>query len=228
MKKFAAICDTSTIFNYPPIISTLAALGLNDRFKTIDLEGELKLFSSSLENYQNKDDIVSLLKKDNVTFDCIYCGNLNKASDIKIVSDFITNFRNDNTSVVINPVLEDDITSNIDEVRGIISKATVITPSFDLAKKILNLKEDEEVTFEAFKTWLRELSKMGPKVIIMTDVLDPNHNGEKFDIAYDGETSAYYIIPSCYKKDAKFNFVDVLTDLIIKDTDLSAVMNQYL
>lgn len=228
MKKFAAICDTSKIFNYPPIISILAALGLNDnKFKTASLDQSLQLFSSRCEDYQDKEDVVKLLKKDNVTFECIYVGNLNTDKDIDTVNKFIDNFTSDKSSIVLNPVLEKDFTSHIDEMKKLISRSRVITPSYENAKALLGLNVENNPSFEELKVWMRDLSKMGPEVVMITDVPSSYHNNETFVAAYDRITQAYWIIPSCYKKDAPFNFVDVLTDLIVNESELSSVMNQY-
>ena len=225
MKKFAAICDTSKIFNYPPIISILAALGLNDNgFKTIPLKGNLQLFSGSCQSYIGSDDVIGTMKKDSVKFDSIYIGNLSTLEDVETVINFINDFKNEGATVVINPVLEDDVNSNIDKMKELVSYAQVITPSYKVTEDFLN-QNNTKVTYEELKNFVTRLSDIGPKVTFITDIPDPNHPDDTFVLAYDKEISAYWTIPNCYKKDAKFTFIDVLTELIIKDTDLSTVMN---
>ena len=228
MKKFAAICDTAKIFNYPPIISILAALGLNDNgFKTIPLKGNLQLFSGSCQSYIGSDDVFGAMKKDSVKFDSIYIGNLSTVEDVETVINFIKDFKNENATVVVNPVLEEDINSNIDKMRELVSYAQVITPSYKVAEHFLD-KNDTKVTFEELKEFVKKLSEIGNKITFITDIPDPNHPDDTFVLAYDKGISAYWTIPNCYKKDAKFTFIDVLTELIIKDTDLSTVMNELL
>ena len=124
MKKFAAICDTSRIFNYPPIISILAALGLNENnFKTIPIKGSLQLFCSSCDSYMGKDDIIGLLEKDNVKFDSIYLGNLSTIDDMNTVISFLDKFTTESTKIVVNPVMEDKSEEFVSALKILIKRA---------------------------------------------------------------------------------------------------------
>ena len=228
MKKFAAICDTSMIFNYPPIISILAALGLNNNgFKTIPLKGNLQLFSGSCQSYVGSKDLIGEMRKDGVKFDSIYIGNLSTMEDVDTVISFINEFKNDDATVVVNPIVEEDAYSHLEKMRELITLAQVITPSYSVTSKFLQ-HNNSKVTYGDLKTFVKSLSDIGPKVTFITDIPDPNHTEETFVLAYDKNISAYWTIPNCYKKDAKFTFVDVLTELIIKECDLSEVMNSFL
>ena len=80
--------------------------------------------------------IIAQWKKLNVQFDAIYTGYLGSPKQIQIVSDFINDFRHEDSLIVADPVLGDNgrLYTNFDmemvkEMRHLIKKADVVTPN---------------------------------------------------------------------------------------------------
>lgn len=80
--------------------------------------------------------IISEWKKLEVQFDAFYTGYLGSPRQIRIVSDFIDDFRQPEGLVVVDPVLGDNghLYTNFDdsmigEMKHLITKADVITPN---------------------------------------------------------------------------------------------------
>ncbi len=141
IKKVAAIHDLSGFGrgSLTAIIPTLSAMGVQvcplptavlsnhtgfDSFSYVDL-------TDSMADY------ISEWKKLNLKFDCIYSGYLGSYDQVEIVGNFIDEFRNDNTLVVVDPVMADDGTlystfdfDFVEYMNGLVCKADIITPNF--------------------------------------------------------------------------------------------------
>ncbi len=140
MKKVAVINDLSgfgkcSLTVALPIIS---ALGLEccpvptavlsnqtgyDEFYSVD-------FTDHLPSY------INVWKKQNIKFDAILIGYLASEKQVEIILDFIEDFKNDDTIVVVDPIMADDgvmyHTYNdelCDEVKKLTQKADIITPN---------------------------------------------------------------------------------------------------
>lgn len=139
----------------------------------------------------------------NLEFDSIYSGFLGSNRQIEIVEDFIDKFKKQDTLVVVDPVLADNgelySTMNdemVKNMRQLIKKAQIITPNFTEMALLLNKEYNRNISTEELKLWLKELSDMGPEVVIGTSM--PEDKDEKFTsvIAYDKRHDKYWKV-SC-------------------------------
>ena len=108
-------------------------------------------------------------KKLNVQFDAIYTGYLGSPKQIQIVSDFINDFRHEDSLIVADPVLGDNgrLYTNFDmemvkEMRHLIKKADVVTPNMTELFYLLDKPYKADNTDEELKEYLRLLSDKGP------------------------------------------------------------------
>lgn len=139
----------------------------------------------------------------NLEFDSIYSGFLGSSRQIEIVEDFIDKFKKQDTLVVVDPVLADNgkLYSTMDNemvenMKKLIRKAQIITPNFTEMAFLLDKEYDRNISAEELKLWLKELSDMGPEVVIGTSM--PEDKDEKFTsvIAYDKRHDKYWKV-SC-------------------------------
>ncbi len=92
---------------------------------------------------------------------------------------------------VIDPVLGDNGTLDptmtpemVEAMRGLIHKADIITPNFTEAAFLLGEKPRESLDAEGLKNWLRRLSALGPRVVVMTSA-PCSHKGNVAVLAYE-------------------------------------------
>lgn len=139
----------------------------------------------------------------NLEFDSIYSGFLGSSRQIEIVEDFIDKFKKQDTLVVVDPVLADNgklySTMNnemVENMKKLIRKAQIITPNFTEMAFLLDKEYDRNISTDELKLWLKELSDMGPEVVIGTSM--PEDKDEKFTsvIAYDKRHDKYWKV-SC-------------------------------
>ncbi|WP_186430592.1 pyridoxamine kinase [Clostridium sp. BSD9I1] len=139
----------------------------------------------------------------NLEFDSIYSGFLGSNRQIEIVEGFIDKFKKQDTLVVVDPVLADNgelySTMNdemVKNMRQLIKKAQIITPNFTEMALLLDKEYNRNISTEELKLWLKELSDMGPEVVIGTSM--PEDKDEKFTsvIAYDKRHDKYWKV-SC-------------------------------
>lgn len=150
-------------------------------------------------------DYIDGWKKIGVEFDCIYSGFLGSERQIQIVSDFIDDFGTKDNMVVVDPVLGDNgelystmTHVHVEEMRKLIGKADIITPNFTEVGLLLDEPYKEAVTDEQIKIWLKELSMMGPKVVVATSVPDQGEGKDSNVIAYDRDRDTYWKVQCRY------------------------------
>ena len=211
IKKVAAIHDLSGYgrASLTAIIPTLSTMGVQvcplptailsnhtggfDKFSYVDLTDTM-------------DDFIAQWKDIGIDFDCIYSGFLGSSKQIDIVSNFIKDFRRENTLVVVDPVMGDNggFYASFDwdfvpYMKKLISKADVITPNFTEAAFLNGLKESpKKVSRDVLKTWLKNLSDMGPKIVVITSVPDENDDSKTDVVAYDKTSDAYWKLSCKY------------------------------
>ena len=152
------------------------------------------------------EDYIDAWKKNNLSFDCIYSGFLGSIRQIGIVSDFIDYFGNEENLVVVDPVMGDNGTlyssfndDFIPQMRSLIKKADLITPNYTEAAFLLGKESrPEEFTDETAKKWLRELSDMGPAIVVITSAPDIGNSENTNVIAYDRENDMYWKVGCRY------------------------------
>lgn len=131
----------------------------------LDLTDEMPLFHKHWKNL-------------NLKFDSIYSGFLGSKKQIKIVSEFIENFKDDNTIVLVDPAMADNgkmyPTFDMDfskEMTKLCKKADIIIPNITEALFMLGREYIcGPYTKEYIEEILKSLSDMGPKQIVLTGV----------------------------------------------------------
>ncbi len=149
--------------------------------------------------------IIAQWKKLNVQFDAIYTGYLGSPKQIQIVSDFINDFRHEDSLIVADPVLGDNgrLYTNFDmemvkEMRHLIKKADVVTPNMTELFYLLDKPYKADNTDEELKEYLRLLSDKGPQVVIITSVpvYDEPHKTSVY--AYNRQGNRYWKVTCPY------------------------------
>lgn len=149
--------------------------------------------------------IIAEWKRLEVQFDAIYTGYLGSPKQIRIVSDFINDFRQKDSLVVIDPVLGDNgkLYTGFDEkmiveMQHLITKADVITPNLTELFYLLGKPFKEENSDEELKSYLRELSDKGPEVVIITSVPVQKDSHKTSVYAYNRQGSRYWKVTCPY------------------------------
>ncbi|WP_251859745.1 pyridoxamine kinase [Clostridium sp. Marseille-Q2269] len=132
-------------------------------------------------------------------FDCIYSGYLGSVDQINIISDFIKYFKNEDTLVVIDPVMGDncELYSAIDynmvhKMREFIKLAHVISPNYTEACYLLDMDcSHYKVSEKEVKEMLVSLSHMGPENVIITSV--PLYDNIIATASYNKTKKEFYI-----------------------------------
>lgn len=121
--------------------------------------------------------IINEWRKLGVQFDGFYTGYLGSPKQVNIVKDFIRDFRQENSLVVVDPVMGDNghlyasfDESLIGEMQDLIKDAHVITPNLTELFYLLGEPYKEQNTEKELKRYLLELSDQGPEIVIITSV----------------------------------------------------------
>lgn len=204
MKKVAAIHDISCYGRaaLATIIPILSAMGnqvcpLPTAVLSTHTDGFGKPAIRGLSDFIY--DTKNHWKRLKLDFQCIYSGYLANPSQVEFVEDFIKDFKEEETLVVIDPVMGDNgklyngmDEKMIEEMRGLIKNADIITPNITEATFLLGKKYKENLNKEEIKDYLIGLSKLGPKVSIITSV--PSIKGGDYidTVLYDREENMFY------------------------------------
>lgn len=129
-----------------------------------------------------------------LAFDSIYTGYLGSFEQLEIVSKFFDDFRNENSLILVDPVMADNgvlyqsFPSTFPEgMKKLCAKADVIVPN--ITEAVLMLKEEYKegpYTEEYIEGLLKKLADLGPKQVVLTGVY---FDDKKLGAAtYDKET----------------------------------------
>ena len=209
VKKIAAVHDLSGMgrVSLTVVIPILSTMGFQVcPLPTAVLSNHTQYPSFSfLDLTDEMPRIIAEWKKLGVQFDAIYTGYLGSPRQVHIVSDFIDDFRQPDSLVMIDPVLGDNgklyANFNMDmvkEMQHLIEKADVITPNMTELFYLLDLPYKESLTDDELKAYLRQLSDKGPEIVIITSVPvagDPNKTSV---YAYNREGDKYWKITCSY------------------------------
>ncbi len=147
------------------------------------------------------DDITGIAehwKKEKITFDAIYTGYLGSFKQLKLVSDFFDEFKEENTLIFVDPVMGDfgrlytGFTQEFaSEMAKLCSKADIIVPNMTEAAFMLGVEYiGEGYNEEYVKDLLYKLSALGPKKVVLTGIsFDCNTVGV---MGYDSTTKEYF------------------------------------
>lgn len=164
-------------------------------------------------------------KRLDLEFDCIYSGFLGSPKQIEIVADFIDYFGKKSKFIVVDPVMGDNgkLYSTMDNemvvgMRNLIKKADIITPNFTEVMYLLGKEYDKNIDIEKVKEYLKELSNMGPKIVIATSVpeIEENKMDKKTSVvAYDRENDIFWRVSCRYIPASYPGTGDAYTSVVI-------------
>jgi pyridoxine kinase len=165
----------------------------------------LSTHTGGFENYVFIDltssmrDIMNHWKSIGVDFDAVFSGFFGSAEQASIVEEFIRLFSKDDQIVLVDPVLADDgklydtIGKDIvHEMRGLVRSADVITPNFTEACFLLDAPYEEQIDEKKIKEYVKELSCMGPKTVIVTSVPVGDTRHFTSVVAFDREDGRFW------------------------------------
>ncbi len=216
IKKVAAIHDLSGFgrASLTAIIPTLSSMGIQVcPLPTAILSNHTGGFSnySYVDLTDSMEEYINMWKQLKLEFDCIYSGFLGSTRQINIVSDFIDHFGKNDNLVVVDPVMGDNgqLYSSyspdiIPQMRKLVAKADLITPNFTEAAFLLGKdKCPESIDSQEIKAWLRELSDMGPDIVVITSVPDKDIRDNTLVAAFDKINGIFWkvgckYIPAAY------------------------------
>ena len=172
-------------------------------------------------------------------FDCIYSGFLGSSKQIDIVSDFIDFFGNNDNLIVVDPVMGDEGSlyntmekDIVYKMRNLIHKADIITPNFTELCLLLNKEYNSLISEKEIKSWIFELAKTGPNIIIVTSVPEEKNSLEKFSnvIAYDKKNNVFWkttckFIPTSYPGTGD-SFTSVLIGSLLQKDSLPMAIDK--
>ena len=203
LKKVVAIHDLSCVgrCSLSVVIPLLSAMGVqacplptavlsshSGGFQDVvckNLTEEMKLFSEQWE--MNK-----------LEFDCIYSGFLASVEQIEITKEFIRKFTNEESLVLVDPVMGDEgkpyslITSElIANMRTLIAESDIITPNYTEACFLLKREyQGSDVNWRELLPWLTELAEMGPERVVITGIPDKD---KLLNLGYEKNTGSFFI-----------------------------------
>ncbi|MBQ7585460.1 MAG: pyridoxamine kinase [Desulfovibrionaceae bacterium] len=145
----------------PTAVLSSQTSGING-FSFLDLTSEMPKF---LEHWRKLD----------LKFACVYSGFLGNPSQIEIAETLILDFLTADGLAFVDPVLGDngclDPTQTEEMVaaqRHLVSKAKVIAPNLTEASFLLGANYEQNLPQKSLKDWLRALSSLGPKIVVIT------------------------------------------------------------
>ncbi len=203
LKKVAAIHDLSCVgrCSLSVVIPLLSAMGVqacplptavlsshSGGFQDVvckNLTEEMKSFSEQWEI--NK-----------LEFDCIYSGFLASVEQIEITKEFIRKFTNEESLVLVDPVMGDEgkpyslITPElIADMKTLIAESDIITPNYTEACFLLKREyQGSDVNWRELLPWLTELAAMGPERVVITGIPDKD---KLLNLGYEKTTGSFFI-----------------------------------
>lgn len=243
VKKVAAIHDLSGYgrASLTAIIPTLSAMGIQVcPLPTAILSNHMGGFNSCsyLDLTDNMEQYIDAWKNNGIYFDCIYSGFLGSERQIDIVSKFIDDFKSEDTLVVVDPVMADGGKlyksfdwSFVPLMKKLVAKADIITPNFTEASFLLDLKECPKcITKNELKVWLKKLSDLGPKTVVITSVPNDENDAYTNVVAYNSKDNSYWklsckYIPAYYPGTGD-TFTSVMVGCILQGESLPVALDK--
>ena len=125
----------------------------------------------------NMEDFIAEWKKLSLSFSGISTGFLGSADQIRIVSNFISDFRTKDTVVVVDPVMGDygkpypTYTEDMcRRMKDLVKYADIITPNLTEASILTDTPYKEQLTTSEILELARKLSDLGPSKVVITGI----------------------------------------------------------
>lgn len=184
LKKVAAINDLSgssrcSLTVAMPVISTMgiqccvlptAILSNHTGYDSFYFED----FTDGMEQF------AANWQRQNLKFDCIYSGFLGSDRQIEIVERFIAKFADENTKILIDPVMGDDgkiystyTEKMCTEMKKLAAAADVITPNITEACVLSDTEYKSESAAEGdLRKMAEKITALGAKNVVITGIID--------------------------------------------------------
>lgn len=231
LKTVAAINDISgsSRCSLTVALPVLAAMGMQCCvLPTAILSNHTGYKDYFFEDYtDNMEEFVRNWKKQQLKFDCIYSGFLGSDKQIEIVERFISEFKRDDTKVVVDPVMGDNgkiyTTYNermCSQMRNLASLADVVTPNITEACALSGVEyKSEFISEDTAHTLAEKIYSLGSKNIVITGI----KSGDSVsNYVFDGKRGQMYtslITPKYYTGTGDL-FASVLCGLVVKNRDI--------
>ena len=125
----------------------------------------------------NMEDFIAEWRKLHLTFSGISTGFLGSADQIRIVSNFITDFRTKDTVVIVDPVMGDygkpypTYTEDMcRRMKELVKYADIITPNLTEACILTDTPYKEQVKTSEILELVKKLSDLGPSKVVITGI----------------------------------------------------------
>ncbi|CDM67592.1 pyridoxine kinase [Clostridium bornimense] len=151
-------------------------------------------YTSKMKEYMNN------WKELNINFDGIATGFLGSKEQIDVVVEFMEKFKDNNTIVVVDPVMGDygelyaTYTKEMcNEMKKLLKYADIITPNLTEACRLIDIEyPKKQLNEEELENIAKTLCEMGPKKVVITG------------LQYDGEIQNFI-----YEKENGYNIINV-------------------
>lgn len=134
------------------------------------------------------------LKALGITFDAIYTGYIASVEQMQLISDFIRDFRRENTLVFIDPVMGDEgrlysgLTADYPErMRRLCRHADIITPNLTEACLLLGRDYIKNPTSQDFRTLAQQLFVLCAGKVVITGAVFDEGSHLTGALGFDGE-----------------------------------------
>lgn len=143
----------------------------------------LSTHTGGFEGYTYRDlseDIIPVTnhwKTLNIKFDAVYSGFLGSYEQIDIICDLFAKYKEDNSTVIVDPVLGDNgalypVFTNdfVDGMRKLCSLADIITPNLTEAALLTDTEYDPNINSEGLNVMLHKLAQYTNRYVVLTGV----------------------------------------------------------
>lgn len=174
-----------------------------------------------------------------IKFDAVYSGYMGSPGQLEILKDFMIKSKKDGSLIVVDPVMGDNhlvreefysekVIGMLDGMRELCGIADIITPNVTEACLLIGEKyPDGPVNNAKIKNYLKRLSDLGAKDVVITSVMDSENS--MCVAVYDSERDKYYKV-DCGFVNRPFHgtgdvYTSVLTGALLKGSDIIEAAN---
>ncbi len=171
-----------------------------------------------------------------LSFQAIYSGFVGSEAQLQVISQFISDFRHNDTIVLVDPVMGDYgrvyrtyTPAMCRQMIHLAAQADLITPNFTEASILLEEPyENRPVTQEQQTDWLLRLSLRGTRSVVLTGISQGEQNLGAACFDRNTQTVSFSF---CEKVDGQFHgsgdvFASVVLGALLSGTSLSAATEQ--
>lgn len=204
-KKIALINDVTgfgrcSIAVMAPIVSAMKIQAVTVPTAILSTHTQFPLYY--FDDYTDKmSDYIDIYKKLKLEFDGIATGFLGSSKQVDIVIDFLDNFKEKASCILIDPVMGDygqiykTYTKELcDKMRDLVKYGDIVTPNLTELYALLGEKyNNEEVPEEVILEKCERLSKLGPKHVVVTGISIGTTKIANFIYSENGEHSTIVV-----------------------------------